>query len=66
LPIVGILNNPELAELCVRAGGVAASATSVDEIEEAILLVFESTIAQRGSTQEVVGSMEKQLLELLS
>jgi glycosyltransferase involved in cell wall biosynthesis len=66
LPIVGILNNPELAELCVRAGGVAASATSVDEIEKALLLVFESAITQRDSVQEVVGSMEKQLLELLS
>lgn len=66
LPIIGILNNPELAELCVRAGGVAASATSVNEIEQALWRVIQSASPDRSGADDLVGSMEKQLLELLS
>lgn len=66
LPIIGILNNPELAEICEQAGGVSASATSVDEIEQALLQVLESRIFSRIHSRNLVGTMEKQLLELLS
>ncbi len=65
LPILGILNNPELATLVVEAGGVTAAAGSVEEIEMALLRLIHSTGPSRGQQTALVGSMEDQVRELL-
>jgi hypothetical protein len=66
LPILGILNNPELAHLVLEAGGVTAAADSVDEIEKALLLLISWGRSSRGTSISLVGSMENQVRELLS